>query len=290
MTGTTVAGLSKNGCLCTHNGSLDPLQDVEEAEAPITVPEWRLHKVQSPIVLKHDESNEYDHFEPLEYHGHWAKEGEATLSNNGFTATLRFQNREPPVLFGGPLHDDQYVFEQLHFHWSDDDHSGCEHIFEGQVYSMEAHAVHYNKKYGSFNQAFDKHDGLAVVAFFLKATDDDEHPCFNKLTEAVKNIVKINSQTSVPSDCLTWIKEGAQCKGYYTYQGSLTTEPYTESVTWIIYPTPIHVSRKQVSEFRNMKSTPCEQHNIVRNVRPVQTPPAHKKLDIIYARSHRQNE
>jgi hypothetical protein len=64
---------------------------------------------------------------------------------------------------------------------------------------MEAHAVHYNKKYEDFKEAADKHDGLAVVAFFLKATDDDEHPCFNKMTEAVKKIVKINSITSVPS-------------------------------------------------------------------------------------------
>lgn len=50
-----------------------------------------------------------------------------------FSATLRFFNRELPVLVGGPLHEDQYVFEQLHFHWSDDDHSGCEHIFEGKA-------------------------------------------------------------------------------------------------------------------------------------------------------------
>lgn len=33
---------------------------------------------------------------------------------------------------------------------------------------MEAHAVHYNTKYGTFAEAADKHDGLAVVAFFLK--------------------------------------------------------------------------------------------------------------------------
>lgn len=46
-----------------------------------------------------------------------------------FLATLRFQNRELPILMGGPLHEDHYIFEQLHFHWSDDDHSGCEHIF-----------------------------------------------------------------------------------------------------------------------------------------------------------------
>lgn len=51
----------------------------------MTVAEWRLHSVQSPIELKHDESNEYDHFEPLEFHGHWDKAGEATFNNNGYT-------------------------------------------------------------------------------------------------------------------------------------------------------------------------------------------------------------
>lgn len=62
---------------------------------------------------------------------------------------------------------------------------------------MEAHAVHYNSKYKSFSDAVDKHDGLAVVAFFLQATDDFENECFNKLSEAVKDIVKINSTTEV---------------------------------------------------------------------------------------------
>lgn len=64
---------------------------------------------------------------------------------------------------------------------------------------MEAHAVHYNKKYDSFGEAAAKHDGLAVVAFFLQATDDFENDCFKKLTNAVKEIVKINSTTNVPA-------------------------------------------------------------------------------------------
>lgn len=64
---------------------------------------------------------------------------------------------------------------------------------------MEAHAVHYNQKYNDFKGAADKHDGLAVVAFFLQATDNHENKCFKKLSEAVKDIVKINSVTNVPS-------------------------------------------------------------------------------------------
>ena len=56
-----------------------------DPDAVITVEEWRLHSVQSPIALKHEESNEYDHFEPLEFHGHWDNDGEASIKNNGFT-------------------------------------------------------------------------------------------------------------------------------------------------------------------------------------------------------------
>lgn len=53
--------------------------------ARITVEDWRLQSVQSPIELKHENSNEYDHFDPLEFHGHWDNEGTATFTNNGYT-------------------------------------------------------------------------------------------------------------------------------------------------------------------------------------------------------------
>ncbi|GLV42112.1 Carbonic anhydrase 3 [Carabus blaptoides fortunei] len=277
--------ISRNECVCEDHVPVITAEEEPDAHI-VAVPEWRLQKVQSPIKLNHEDSNEYDHFEPLEFHGHWDNEGSATFTNNGYTATLRFVDRELPVLKGGPLHDDSFVFEQLHFHWSEDDHSGCEHIFEGKAFSMEAHAVHYNAKYGTFAEAADKHDGLAVVAFFIKATDDDENPCFKKLSDGVKDIVKIGTTTSVVSDCLTWFWDAAHCKGYYTYQGSLTTEPYNESVTWILYPTPIHVSKHQVSLFRELKSTECERHTIKKNVRPIQQPQG--KLGLIYARSHKQ--
>jgi len=286
-----VTGVTKNKCVCDPADE-QPTQSqlLEDHEAHVLVAEWRLHKFQSPIELSHDESINHDHFEPLEFHGHWDKAGEATFENNGKTAVIRFQKDETPYLIGGPLHNDIYVFEQLHFHWSDDDNGGCEHIFEGKAYSMEAHAVHYNKKYSNFAEAQDKPDGLAVIGFFLEATDNDDNPCFKKLTAAVQNIIKVNTSTSVAPDCLTWIKEEAQCKGYYTYQGSLTTEPYLESVTWILYPTPIHVSRQQVAHFREMKSTPCEKIKILNNVRPIQFPPKDKKPNIFYARSHRKSD
>lgn len=282
-------GTTRSKCLCGP-GDDQPAtsQLVEDHDATIRIAAWRLQKFQSPIQVKRDESIHHDHFEPLEFHGHWDNVGEATFENTGKTAVVRFQREEQPYLIGGPLHEDVYLFEQLHFHWSDDDNAGCEHIFEDKQYSMEVHAVHYNKKYSTFKEAADKPDGLAVVGIFLEATDNADNPCFTKLTKAVQDIIKVNTSTSVAPDCLTWIKEEALCKDYYTYQGSLTTEPYLESVTWILYPTPIHVSKHQVAHFRELKSTPCEKVKILNNVRPIQTPPPDKKPDIFFARSHRR--
>ena len=33
---------------------------------------------------------------------------------------------------------------------------------------------------------------------------------------------------------------------YWTYPGSLTTEPFSESVTWIVFREPMEISKKQV--------------------------------------------
>lgn len=77
---------------------------------------------------------------------------------------------------------------------------------------MEAHAVHYNKKYENFQEAHDQHDGLAVVAFFVQATDDKENPCFSKLSTAVLDIVKINTTTKVPSGKLVYAYEPIICE------------------------------------------------------------------------------
>ncbi|CAH1972883.1 unnamed protein product [Acanthoscelides obtectus] len=189
--------LTKNQCDCTTEPADDQRNDVL-SEAHIQVAEWRLHKVQSPIELNHDDSIHHDHFEPLEFHGHWDTHGIAAFTNNGFTATLRFSDKEHmPYLKGGPLHEDEYEFEQLHFHWSEDDHSGCEHIFEGRKYSMEAHVVHFNKKYKDFQEAHDKHDGLAVVAFFLQASGNEDNQDFSKLSTSVLDIISINSSVKV---------------------------------------------------------------------------------------------
>lgn len=146
--------------------------------------------VQSPIEIWNRLSNCVDNIEPLKYHGYFETDGLAKIENTGNSAIITFTKRQKrPHISGGPLtKNKRYIFEQLHFHWAETDKSGCEHTIDGQTFSMEAHLVHYNEKYENFQQAIEKSDGLAVVAFFIQAMGDQDCAEFRKITEKLFHI------------------------------------------------------------------------------------------------------
>ncbi|XP_045844396.1 carbonic anhydrase 5A, mitochondrial isoform X9 [Meles meles] len=62
------------------------------------------------------------------------------------------------------------------------------------------------------------------------------------------------------------------CRDYWTYPGSLTTPPLSESVTWIIQKQPIEVAQDQLAAFRTLLSSALgeEERSMVDNYRPLQ--------------------
>jgi carbonic anhydrase len=92
---------------------------------------------------------------------------------------------------------------------------GCEHLLDGNTYSMEGHLVHYNSKYKNFQEAVDKPDGLAVTGFFIQAAGDKECAEFKKLSDAVERVQKPNSKARLASDCLSFLKLQELEKHYY---------------------------------------------------------------------------
>lgn len=67
----------------------------------------------------------------------------------------------------------------------------------------------------------------------------------DKICENVKNIEFQNQHVKLGKS-INISKLIPKTDDYWTYLGSLTTPPCTESVIWIVYKTPIHVSEAQV--------------------------------------------
>lgn len=81
---------------------------------------------------------------------------------------LKLNNSASATVTGGPLGPEDYVFEQLHFHWGENDSEGSEDLINNHSFAMELHVVFYKKRYDSMSMAVDHPDGLAVLAYFFE--------------------------------------------------------------------------------------------------------------------------
>lgn len=103
-----------------------------------------MSSIQSPIALSFRDTDFIDNAKPLEYHGYWDANRIAYVENTGQSALVTFSNERKqqqqqqqesqlPYIEGGllPLNE-RYIFAQLHFHWSNSDESGSEHVLEHQ--------------------------------------------------------------------------------------------------------------------------------------------------------------
>ncbi len=147
----------------------------------------------------------------------------ADAINNGHTIQVNYS--EGDTLTVG---DATYQLAQYHFH------APSEHTVKGRHSPMEMHLVHKAA------------DGkLAVVAVLV---EDGLHnaafdPIWSNLPKE-KGIeshfasVKVNVDDLLPA-----------ARTSYRYDGSLTTPPCSEGVTWIVMTTPIQLSAGQIGQF-----------------------------------------
>ncbi|XP_066539230.1 carbonic anhydrase 2-like [Hoplias malabaricus] len=170
------------------------------------------------------------------------------ILNNGHSVQVTFaDDADSSSLTGGPI-SGTYRLKQFHFHWGSSDDKGSEHTVDGKTYPAELHLVHWNTKYPCFGEAVDKSDGLAVIGVFLEI--GDENPHLQKVVDALDSIKRKETQTSfIGFDPTTLLPSSLD---YWTYDGSLTTPPLLESVTWIVCKQSISVSSTQMGKFRNL--------------------------------------
>lgn len=164
---------------------------------------------------------------------HW-KPTNFSVVNNGHTIQANAQPGSYLTLAGK-----KYDLLQFHFH------SSSEHTVSGRPYSMEAHFVHKSA------------DGaLAVVGVFM--TPGSMH---KELSKVWKGLPQTSGQTvsiAQPVDIAQLLPSN---QALYRYEGSLTTPPCSEIVSWIVFRDPMQVAGSQIASFAKLYPA---------NARPVQ--------------------
>lgn len=180
------------------------------------------------------------------------------ILNNGHTVKCTIEEVE---VAGGGL-PATYSTAQLHFHWGDTEHHpGSEHLVDGHRYPMEMHIVSL-KKGLTTEQAIADPEGIAVLGFFINATEDGSRSePWSNLTSYLN--VSGSEMNVTPGISISDLIGSVNLTKYYRYMGSLTTPNCNEAVVWTVFHEPINIHRDLVDKFANKTE--------VKNVyRPVQ--------------------
>ena len=175
---------------------------------------------QSPIDIR--DANQ-ESLPPLQFH---YKTSPLKIINNGHSIQIDYAPGSS-MSVGGK----RYELRQFHFH-----HPSEEEI-NGQPYDMVIHLVHG-----------DSGGRLAVVAVLLK--QGNANAAIQRLWEHLPAAEgKEQSVRGVEADAAAMLPKTL---AYYTFEGSLTTPPCSESVTWYVLKTPVEVSAAEVAAFAKL--------------------------------------
>ncbi len=184
---------------------------------------------QSPINIDHVPG-----FKLGKLHTHYIKTP-LRLINNTHTIMLDYQE-------GSFVEWEGETFDliQVHFHYP------SEHLVNGKTFPMEIHLVHKTLDHQ-----------YVVIAIFAKF--GKENPTIQKIWDNIPK--KINQETTIEKSFINAEKLLPPSKAYFFYNGSLTTPPCSENVTWFVLEEPIEIHPKQIRVFKKY---------IKKNARPVQ--------------------
>lgn len=147
------------------------------------------------------------------------------IVNNGHTIQV---NCAP----GSHSFIDGQKFDLLQFHF----HHPSEHLLSGQSFDLELHFVHKSAA-----------GQLAVLGIFIRAGADN--PGLALIWAAMPKEATPEADTG---QTITLTELLPANRGFFRYQGSLTTPPCSEGVLWTVFKDPIEASPAQIQQFATL--------------------------------------
>ncbi|MFL6551508.1 MAG: carbonic anhydrase [Povalibacter sp.] len=152
---------------------------------------------------------------------------EISLINNGHTIEQEYENGSQLVLAGAV-----YELQQFHFH------SLSEHVIKGHRGVMEMHAVFKNMADNT----------MAVIAVIFEFGKSSRF--LDRLIDA--GLPKKSGDVTHSTHAIDLADGLTDTNAYYTYAGSLTTPPCSETVRWFVLKHPETLSREQFESFNSI--------------------------------------
>jgi carbonic anhydrase len=126
-----------------------------------------------------------------------------------------------------PGQEKEFYLKEFHLH------APAEHTYNGQERDLEVHLVHVAK------------DGAtAVIGILMRKAGTDGNAV---IKDVMDNVPLGGSEITVNPNLLV-----ATATGFYSYQGSLTTPPCTQGVSWFVATTPGPVNGDDVTKLHRI--------------------------------------
>ena len=191
-------------------------------------------KTQSPIDIRSKEAKAAA-LPPIQFD---YKTSALKIVDNGHTIQV---NYEP----GSSITVDGRRYELLQFHF----HRPSEERIDGKAFDMVAHLVHKNDA-----------GQLAVVGVLIQK--GSKRPVMQAVFDNLP--AKKGEELTVPGVAIDINALLPEKKSYYTFEGSLTTPPCSEGVTWYVLKQPVQASDRQLASFAKiypMNARPVQPQN-----------------------------
>lgn len=151
--------------------------------------------------------------------------------NLGHTVELEFKAGSKCTVNGK-----DYTSKQFHFH------TPSEHLVDGMTFPMEMHIVNVLP-----DSVDAKKNSYLVIAVLFKIGAENKFikEFLSKIPAHEGDKTEIHEGEVKLDDLIAEFKN-KDLKSYYTYKGSLTTPPFSESVQWIVMKHVIEASEEQI--------------------------------------------